>query len=102
MLVPGKRLLLQPERRRRWIGVLLFLTVFSLPLHFHVIAANSQVTKECSCFHGNRLQMGATATPGNCVAAIVSQPIVLLPDTEVSYRFVSFQSSRAPPTQITL
>jgi hypothetical protein len=38
--------------------LVLFLTVFFLPLHFHPITATAHVTKECSCIHGARTAMG--------------------------------------------
>ena len=42
----------------RLVSLLLFLTVFFLPLHFHPVAATAHVTKECSCIHGARTEMG--------------------------------------------
>jgi hypothetical protein len=46
----------------RWISAFLFLSVFALPLHFHAASAlTSQVTKECSCLHGTRTQLGLVA-----------------------------------------
>jgi hypothetical protein len=42
----------------RLVSLVLFLTVFFLPLHFHPVAATSHVTKECSCIHGARTEMG--------------------------------------------
>jgi hypothetical protein len=42
----------------RWFSVCLILAVFLLPLHFHATSAiASQITKECSCFHGTRTQL---------------------------------------------
>lgn len=102
MLVLGKRLLLERTNRRRCIGVVLFLTVFFLPLHFHAVATTSQVTKECSCLHGNRTQMGAAATPSDCVAVFTAQPLVMVRHKEVSQRLAIRQSSRAPPPQVSL
>lgn len=101
-VVLDTQLLLKPTYWRRWVGVVLFLAVFSLPLHFHAIAATSQVTKECSCLHGNRMQMGAAAAPGDSVAVVASEPVVLLPRKEVGHRFIVPQSSRAPPPQVGL
>lgn len=42
----------------RLVSLVLFLTVFFLPLHFHPVAATAHVTKECSCIHGARTEMG--------------------------------------------
>jgi hypothetical protein len=41
----------------RLVSLLLFLTVFFLPLHFHPVAATVHVAKECSCIHGTRTEM---------------------------------------------
>jgi hypothetical protein len=40
------------------VSLILFLTVFFLPLHFHPVAATAHVIKECSCIHGTRTEMG--------------------------------------------
>jgi hypothetical protein len=45
-------------RRVRLLSLLLFLTVFFLPLHFHPLAVTAHITKECSCIHGARTEMG--------------------------------------------
>jgi hypothetical protein len=102
MLVPGIQLLLQPGKRRRWVGLLLFLTVFFLPLHFHVIATASQLTKECSCLHGNRMQMAAAAAPSNLVAIFAAQPVVMMRLQVIGHGFTVRSSTRAPPHQVSL
>jgi hypothetical protein len=57
----------------RWISAFLFVSVFALPLHFHAASAvTSQVTKECSCLHGTRTQLGLVAL------AIQSVPVLHL------------------------
>jgi hypothetical protein len=45
-------------RHVRLVSLVLFLTVFFLPLHFHPVAATAHVTKECTCIHGTRTEMG--------------------------------------------
>src|SRR4249920_378122 len=45
-------------RHVRLVSLVLFLTVFFLPLHFHPVAATAHVTKECTCIHGARTEMG--------------------------------------------
>jgi hypothetical protein len=45
-------------RQVRLVSLLLFLTVFFLPLHFHPVASTTYVAKECSCIHGARTEMG--------------------------------------------
>jgi hypothetical protein len=62
-----------PQHR---LSIILALAVFFLPLHFHVTSAiASQVTKECSCLHGTRTQLG--------MAAEVSPPTLLVEITFV-------------------
>lgn len=102
MLVPGIRLLLEPRNRRRCIGVVLFLTVFALPLHFHTIATTLQLTKECSCLHGNRMQMGSAATPDEGFTVLASQAVVIPGLQEIGQRLLGRHSTRAPPSQIRL
>jgi hypothetical protein len=82
----------------RWISAFLFLSVFALPLHFHAASAvTSQVTKECSCLHGTRTQLGLVAV------AIQSAPALHL-DLEPSLEAQCFSqivtdlsNIRAPP-----
>jgi hypothetical protein len=55
----------------RWISAIVFVCVFALPLHFHAVSAlTSQVTKQCSCLHGTRTQLGLVGV------AIQSAPLV--------------------------
>ena len=86
------------RRARRWLGAILFLTVFFLPLHIHLASASAaQITKECSCIHGSRTQTGQVAAltvsgPVVCQVAIFS----IHQESFVS-RSVRNQFSRAPP-----
>jgi hypothetical protein len=84
-------------RRLRLVGLLLFLTVFFLPLHFHPAAATAHVAKECTCIHGARTEMGMAPVvtdwmpPAQYFVEEFFQP-------RLSSRFVAaFQSIRAPP-----
>ena len=51
--------------RHRIVSVLLLLTVFFLPLHFHSLTLTSQVAKECSCFHGVKTQAALGTAAAN-------------------------------------
>jgi hypothetical protein len=89
---------LKNARTQRWLSVFLALAVFFLPLHFHVTSAiASQVTKECSCFHGNRTQLSLTAAP--VIGAPVMAVCAVERDTqvEIESHSVRIPSSRAPP-----
>ena len=82
----------------RWISVLVFVTLFFLPLHFHAASAlTSQITKDCTCLHGTRTQLGLVAD------AIQSAPALhfyLEPSIEpqcFSQVVADLSSIRAPP-----
>jgi hypothetical protein len=83
--------------RVRLVSLLLSLAVFFLPLHFHPIAATAHVTKECSCIHGTRIEMGMAPAqmdwtpPSRSVIYESFQPQLS------SSPFISFQLIRAPP-----
>jgi hypothetical protein len=52
--------------RHRIVSILLLLTVFFLPLHFHSLTLTSQVAKECSCFHGVKTQTALGTAAAIC------------------------------------
>src|SRR5262245_14548424 len=84
---------------RRWVSAFLFLSVFFLPLHIHVAtAAPSHLSKECSCFHGNRTQL---ASGGNHTISVPQAPSSRLAVPTTSVRIVGDfgpQHVRAPPS----
>jgi len=85
------------SRRRRVVGLLLFLTVFFLPLHFHSVTVTAKVVKECSCLYGSRTQTGLMTAHSNSPPVLVWQPA----RAESHEFFGSFLGikwrSRAPP-----
>jgi hypothetical protein len=90
------------SRRCRVVGLLLFLTVFFLPLHFHSVTAAAQVVKECSCLYGSRTQTGLTTALSNSPPVLVFHPV----RTESHDLFGSLlgikHHSRAPPVAASL
>jgi hypothetical protein len=54
----------------RLVSLLLFLTVFFLPLHFHPVAATAHVSKECGCNHASRTEMGLAPAEINWIPPI--------------------------------
>jgi len=82
---------------RRWVGFLLFCSVFFLPLHVHITAATPQVTKECCCLHGTRTQAGPLADPPIGIPAGWAGVILQAPQTSVISCIVVSHLSRAPP-----
>ena len=88
---------------RRSISVLLFLSVFFLPLHVHVATAvTSQITKECSCLSGSRTQLNPAASPQICAPILSHWAIALFPRDFFDSRSIRTRSPRAPPFSISL
>jgi hypothetical protein len=79
------------------VSVLLLLTVFSLPLHSHPSETTGQVTKECSCIHGTRTEIGATPAPVDSTPS--PEPLIyeFFPPELSSRLIISFGLIRAPP-----
>jgi hypothetical protein len=86
----------QPQR---WIGAIVFLALFFLPLHFHFSVA-AQVSKECSCVHGTRTQL---ALHDN-VPIIAPLPRIAILTPPISKSVVSHQTRshnvRGPPAAL--
>jgi hypothetical protein len=82
---------------RRCLGVILFLFVFTLPLHFHPATESSRVSQECSCYYGGRTQLGPVP------ASVVLVPIyeVILLDNRRGENpaavVIQSESARGPP-----
>jgi hypothetical protein len=85
------------SRRVRVVSLLVFLTVFFLPLHFHPIAATAHVTKECSCIHGARTEMGAAPVQMDWTPAIREVFLESFEPQFFSSSVARLQSIRAPP-----
>ncbi len=88
--------------RRRWVSAFLFLTIFFLPLHFHVAVTTPQLAKECSCIHGSRTGAGLAAPPVRCVPVVAYQLIEFCSETVFVFHAVSTKASRAPPSLVSL
>lgn len=83
---------------RRLIGAVLFLAVFFLPLHFHSFTPTAQVSKECSCVHGSRTQVGLASGSTDWVPSL-QQTVLVVCETQV-FPWLSIDSHtiRAPPS----
>jgi hypothetical protein len=85
---------------RRYMGAVLFVFVFTLPLHFHPAAEISQIAQECSCYDGGRTQLGSGQ------AAVVLVPdhdfvVLVAHRTKVAAAIVAkSESARAPPYSV--
>jgi hypothetical protein len=82
--------------KRRLIGTGLLLFVFFLPLHSH-LSAPAQVTKECSCVHGTRTQMGLAPVQISAAAPLNIEFITTVEPRLYAWRAVTRQAIRAPP-----
>ena len=81
----------------RLVSILLFLTVFFLPLHFHPVATTAHVTKECSCIHGTRTEMGMAPVPLDWRPPVAIAFHETLELQLVAHLATGLQLIRAPP-----
>jgi hypothetical protein len=82
---------------RRYVGAGILLCVFFLPLHFHPIAATAHVTKECSCIHGTRTEIGMAPVQVDWTPPIRQAFYESFEPQFFSSLVTRFQSIRAPP-----
>ena len=86
---------------RRWIGAIVFLALFFLPLHFHFSVA-AQVSKECSCVHGTRTQLGLNADVPLVAPAPRIEVLVVAPVTTWDFHQTHSQHVRGPPATLSI
>ncbi|HEY3169266.1 MAG TPA: hypothetical protein VGK57_18685, partial [Candidatus Binatia bacterium] len=71
---------------------------FSLPFHFHAASAlTSQITKECSCVHGTRTQIGLTDVALQCEPLLQFSLQESIQPQLIPQIVSRFQAIRAPP-----
>jgi hypothetical protein len=83
---------------RRWMGTILFLFFFTLPLHIHLATDSQQITQECSCYCGGLSQLGAASAP---VVLPVAEEVFSAPrvTTEIPVEVIfKSECARAPPS----
>ncbi|HXG50540.1 MAG TPA: hypothetical protein VNN77_03925 [candidate division Zixibacteria bacterium] len=87
-------------RPPRLLSLVLFLTIFFLPLHFHAPTLTVQVVKECSCLFGTRTQAGVVPAAGDLVPVFESR--ALLPENRFRTVRPAIAAShiRAPPAGV--
>jgi len=81
----------------RLVSLLLFLTVFFLPLHFHPVAATTHVAKECSCIHGTRTELAMATAQVNWAPALPQHFYESFRPRLFSSLIDTLQLIRAPP-----
>jgi hypothetical protein len=86
-----------PHALRRFVSAGILLFIFFLPLHFHSVAATSQITKECSCVHGTRTEAGLAAAPANWTPVLAAQTVAKEFFDCLSYVRFQIHGIRAPP-----
>jgi hypothetical protein len=86
---------------RRFVGAGLLLFVFLLPFHFH-FSATAQVSKECSCVHGNRTQFALTADIATCAPALQTVPFIAQNISSWADEWATLQKVRGPPTTLSV
>jgi len=87
----------------RWFSVCLILTVFFLPLHFHLTSPiASQVTKECSCLQGTRTQLGIAADVPGLTSLVVLTAVIIQKELTGSKAWSDSQKVRGPPALASL
>lgn len=82
---------------RRLIGAVLFLAVVFLPLHFHSFTVAAQLSKECSCYHGGRTQIGLAPASVDWTPAFEPAQVVLYEPEFFAWFSVDSHAIRAPP-----
>jgi hypothetical protein len=98
MYFPGVKKAL---KGRQLVSALALVFVFFLPLHFH-FSIVSQVTKDCSCLQGTRVQLALTASPLTivpqlCISQVADLPVAVWLEEESAQQHV-----RGPPSLISL
>jgi hypothetical protein len=86
---------------RRFVGAGLLLFVFLLPFHFH-FSATAQVSKECSCVHGNRTQLALTAEISTCVPTLQTIPFIAQNISSWADEWANLQKVRGPPAPLSV
>jgi hypothetical protein len=81
----------------RLLGLLLFVTVFFLPLHFHTPNIAPQIAKECSCLSGTRTESALAPASGACVALFDYQPFRAEVEVYLGSVYTLLAPIRAPP-----
>lgn len=87
---------------RRWIGGILLVSFFFLPLHVHLFTPVAQLTQECSCFHSSRTQLGSAPAPVSWVPSLQEAVIVFQEPRLFGSPTVNYWTIRAPPSVYSL
>lgn len=86
---------------RRLAAAVLLLAFLFLPLHLHYSTA-SQLSKECSCAHGNRTQLGLAPAALDWIPGFQLSPVVYHELEALGRLSTSSHTIRAPPSVYSL
>jgi hypothetical protein len=87
----------KPRKIRRIISAAVLLFVFFLPLHVHFSAA-SQISKECSCIQGTRMQFALAPAAADCAPYVEVSFLSFSHSRFSAFHAIGAHSIRAPPT----
>jgi hypothetical protein len=88
------------SKAKRCIGAILFLFIFSLPLHFHPSTESLQIGQECACHCGGLQQLGSAPAPA--ILSVAFEAFFACVDkTRTSVGgIVQSELARAPPSYL--
>jgi len=84
----------------RLVAGLLFVFVFFLPLHFHPLVKQTELTQECSCVSALLTQSGPASAPAVLFHDLSSWLIVAFEPGTTLWLDFDFQAARAPPAKL--
>jgi hypothetical protein len=91
----------KPHNIRRFVSAVILLFVFFLPFHFH-FSATAQVSKECSCVHGNRTQLALTADIPTCAPTLQNTLFIAQNISSWADEWAKLQKVRGPPATLSV
>ena len=86
----------------RLMAAILLLAVFSLPLHYHAFTSTAQLSKECGCYQGARIQTGLAPALSDSTPVFHASLIVLHEPQIVGRLSFASHAIRGPPGSISL
>ena len=87
---------------RRLIGAILLAFLVFLPLHYHAFNSTSQLTKECTCIHGTRTQLGLHADSPTVTPTFLATIFAAAYVFSWAGNWSKSQNVRAPPATLSV
>ena len=82
------------------VSFLLLVSVFFLPLHYHTVGTAAQITKDCSCVHGTRTEVGLTSASADSTLVFTAFPLAGDIQDPTGYLLTASGHIRAPPVAV--